>query len=425
MTQHITVREYARLTTDPVPNPSLDRAQVSATAFDWLCRLNSGMSAAGASLVQIDDRRWLRLDNYVGVLETPCGTVLEILPKHEESADTLPGSRALLQRMITAALDLPVREGSETALERFDAPLSEWVIAQFLAALDRLVKRGVRSDYVRVEDSERFLRGQLNVSQQVRQSPGKQHVFQILHDVFIHDRAENRLLRLAVELACRTTKSPTSWRLAQELRSLFQEVPPSRNAAQDFQRWRTDRLMAHYQTLKPWCELVLSQQMPLSTTGGWLGISLLFPMEKLFERYVETMLTKQLAEGARLSAQVRSQYLCVHEGHGMFQLRPDFVITQGEKRWVLDTKWKLVNGERKANKYGLSQADFYQLFAYSHKYLGGSGELFLIYPRRRAFLKPLPEFQMGPELKLSVIPFDLEKGRLIGQEGISPIFAQH
>ena len=41
--------------------------------------------------------------------------------------------------------------------------------------------------------------------------------------------------------------------------------------------------MAHYQAIKPWCELILNQQMPIAVSGEWRGMSLLFPMEKLFE----------------------------------------------------------------------------------------------------------------------------------------------
>lgn len=36
------------------------------------------------SLLQLEGRRSLKWDSYVGVIETPCGTRLEILPKHVE-----------------------------------------------------------------------------------------------------------------------------------------------------------------------------------------------------------------------------------------------------------------------------------------------------------------------------------------------------
>ena len=40
-------------------------------------------------LVSFDRPRSLRVLNYVGVIETPCGTRLEILPKTTEDAETV------------------------------------------------------------------------------------------------------------------------------------------------------------------------------------------------------------------------------------------------------------------------------------------------------------------------------------------------
>ncbi len=413
MTTLITVREYARLTTERVDEPSLDRAQVTVSAFDWLCHLNSGFSRAGASLVQIEDRRWLRLDSYVGVLETPCGTRLEILPKHMEDDGDPAVSRALLKRMISAALDLPARDAGTAALQRFQAPLSEWLMGKYLAALDHLVKRGVRSEYLRVESAERYLRGQLDTVRQLRQPPGRQHIFQIRHDIFVPDRPENRLLKSALESVCRATQDPAQWQLAQELRSMLHDIPSSRDVDADFKCWRSDRLMAHYRPLRPLCELILYQQMPLALAGEWHGISMLFPMEKLFERYVVSAIRQELADDAKLTPQTASHSLCHHMGGAIFQLRPDLLVQHGNRRWILDAKWKLLDSADRDGKYGLSQSDFYQLFAYGHKYLGGQGEMVLIYPQHKRFTEVLPVFDFGGGLSLSVIPFDLTKGCLV------------
>lgn len=412
MKQVITVREYARITTDSVV-ASMDCAQVSATAFDWLCQLNETFSRAGAALVQIEGRRWLKLDNYVGVLETPCGTRLEILPKHIESDDCVVQSRALLRKMIQATMNLPTRNVGAASLELFDAPLSEWVMRHFLDALDHLIKRGMRFDYQRVEEEQRFLRGQLNMVAQMRQPPGRQHHFQIRYDIFAPDRAENRLLKLALENVCKATQDPSNWRLAHELRSLLSEVPSSRHIKDDFRKWRVDRLMAHYQPVKPWCELILNQQMPVAVSGDWRGISLLFPMEKLFERYVGSWLNQALSADVHLTTQASSEYLCGHEGGRMFRLEPDFLVTRAEQHWILDTKWKRLDSSAKNEKYGLAQSDFYQLFAYGQKYLKGQGELVLIYPYRKAFMEALPIFKFDERLTLHVLPFDLANECLI------------
>lgn len=421
MIQQICIREYALLTTASVAEPPLDCAQISTSAFDWLCQLSAGFYEKGARLLRVEGRVSLKWDSYVGVIETPCGTRIEILPKHYESDNCRLDSRQLLRKLIINALGLKPREAGPAGLELFDAPLSEWVMAQFLAELDSLVKRGVRFDYQRIEEEQRFLRGQLNVVAQMRQPPGRQHHFQIRHDVYEPDRAENRLLKAALERVATSTQTPANWRLANELRGLLTAIPTSRNISQDFRAWSSDRLMAHYQAIKPWCELILNQQMPMAVSGQWQGISLLFPMEKLFEKYVETWLRRRLIPTAQLTAQATRHSLCEHAGQGMFRLEPDLLLQAGQQRWVLDTKWKRLDSTDRHNKYGLSQADFYQMFAYGQKYLGGSGELALIYPKTEQFTHALPPFDFGGGLRLWVLPFDLDNDdyALNACEGVS------
>ncbi len=64
------------------------------------------------------------------------------------------------------------------------------------------------------------------------------------------------------------------------------EIPRSQKVQQDFRQWQSGRLLALYAEIKPWTELVLGEYMPVSTQGDWRGMSLLFPMEKLFEHFV-------------------------------------------------------------------------------------------------------------------------------------------
>jgi len=86
----------------------------------------------------------------------------------------------------------------------------------------------------------------------------------------------------------------------------------------------------------------------------------------------------------------------------------------------MDSKWKRVDGTLRAygddegvQKYGLSQSDFYQLFAYGQKYLDGKGEMLLIYPQTTNFSAPLPVFHFSDDLCLWVLPFDLNTGMLL------------
>lgn len=418
MSRLITVREHARLTTAEVP-ASERLAQVSQAAFDWMLSESSRLRGAdaGARLVELESRRELRLDNYVGVLESPCGTRIEILPKALEHGESIEVGRGLLQKMLMHCLDLTPRQSSPTALRTFDAPLTEWVAKQFLQCVEHLVKRGLRFDYRPVQEELRYLRGRLLVARQIRQPPGRAHFFKVEHDVFDADRAENRLIRSALEVVRKHTREPKSWRLAHELAHHLHEIPTSSNVAQDFQRWRDDRLMSHYAPVRGWCSLILHEQMPLAVVGTHAGQSLLFPMEKVYEQYVGIGLRQWLPASAKLTLQAARHTLAKHCDRDWFQLRPDFLIDHDDQRVVADAKWKLLDNSQgnSEQKYGLSQADFYQLYAYGQKYLGGTGVMYLFYPKTSRFNAPLLPFHFNEQMQLHVVPFDLESGKPMTQ----------
>jgi len=98
-----------------------------------------------------------------------------------------------------------------------------------------------------------------------------------------------------------------------------------------------------------------------------------------------------------------------------FNLVPDFLLTVDGCTTVLDTKWKRIDQslDNASDKYGLNQADFYQLFAYGERYLGGAGDLLLVYPKSSTFTAPLPAFEFSETLRLWVVPFDLEAGCVV------------
>lgn len=414
----VSVREHAWLCTEPVA-ATLDCAQVSESAFDYLCRLSERFSRGGARLLQVEGRRRLKLDNFVGVIQTPCGTLLEIVPKHHTEGGSLAEARALLRKLLLALLDLPTREVGAASLQLFDAPLSEWVMGRFLQELDTLVSRGLRFEYQRVDEELPFLRGQLDLNRQLRQPPGREHRFHVRHEVYLPDRPENRLLKLALDRVRQSTKDADHWRLAQELSVRLVEIPPSRQVQQDLRAWGQDRLLAHYRPVKPWCELILGEHMPLALAGDFQGLSLLFPMEKLFERYVARWLRQQLPADAVLRTPARNLSLCRHDQQDFFQLQPDLFVKHRERAWVLDTKWKLLDASDRANKYGLSQSDFYQLYAYGQKYLAGEGRMALVYPATERFQSQLPPFAFDEQLHLEVLPFDLTHDALYGVERLA------
>jgi 5-methylcytosine-specific restriction enzyme subunit McrC len=295
--------------------------------------------------------------------------------------------------------------------------LLEVFIAEFLHTVEHIVKRGLRSDYSSRQDNLFALRGKLLMSQHLRQNLYRADRFFTQHDEFSADRPENRLLHAALRRALMLSISQANQRLARELEFVFAEVPMSTEFHVDFQRVRLDRGMQCYADALAWSRLILEEESPLTGMGGHQAPSLLFPMEAVFEAFVAKHLARQLARPLILKSQASNQHLVRHCGQNWFRMKPDLLVRESARDvLVLDTKWKLLDA-LKANgtdKYGLSQGDFYQLQAYGQCYLGGQGDVILIFPRTASFDRPLPVFELAfvAGLRLWVLPFCLRSRRL-------------
>ncbi len=412
MLTQLVVREWGRIVrAQHNAQTSFDQIEVTHQAWLFLSEIAQSSDKAHRYLSFVNGHT-LKVHGFVGVIATPDGVQIEILPKHAPTFDApgLVDSRKLLLRMLKAAKVLPFIESTDALIDTLNQPLPEVLIGRFLQDLAQVVRKGIRKDYQRIEAQERFLKGQLQTARQLRQSPAKQTQFCIEYDLFSDNRAENRLIHSALILVTKWSQYLPNQRLARELRFAFDDVPESRHISQDLQAWRTSRDMQYYQNLLPWLKLILSQYSPFATANHHAGISFLLPMDKLFEAYVAGQIRHCLPRDYQLKTQSTAQYLATQNGKSMFQLHPDLAtFNDDECVAVLDTKWKLLDQTLADGKAGIAQADMYQLFAYGHKLLKNrQGKLALIYPKWTEFNQPLVPFQLDSNLTLSVLPFDLD-----------------
>ena len=410
---------------------------VPPTVFAWL-------EAEALRIADLGEGSWIRLSqrkgsravqvtSFVGVLRAPNGFQIEVLPKVGKAigGGTVEARQLLIDMLCCLQRFRHVQTDKAKLLAR-RMPLLEVFISEFLRAVELVVKRGLQSDYSVRQDNVFALRGKLMVAAHLRQNLFRADRFFTQFDEFTTDRPENRLLHTALQHVLRLTTSQENQKLARELAFVFADVPVSDQPSADFQRVRIDRSMGHYEGALAWARLVLGNESPLTGSGNHSAPSLLFPMEALFEAFVAKHLQKQVSHGFVLKTQARSHYLVRHQEQDWFRMKPDLLIHDDHaNRLVLDTKWKLLDGVKAngSDKYGLSQADFYQLQAYGQSYLEGAGVLALVYPRTAAFDQPLPvfEFPKSTGLKLWVLPFCLKGKRLLlpSGSGFEALFDGH
>jgi 5-methylcytosine-specific restriction enzyme subunit McrC len=374
---------------------------VPPQVFAWLEAQALRLAEVGETpwlrLTQRRGRRAVQVTNFVGVMRAPDGYQIEVLPKVGKA---IGGgdveARQLLIEMLRCLGGFRHIQTDSAKLFATRMPLLEVFIAEFLRAVQHLVKRGLRSDYRAQQDNLFALRGKLQMAAHLRHNLCRRDRFFAEFDEFSPNRPENRLLHAAL-------KRVLAWTAAH---------------ATDFQQVRLDRGMAHYEGALAWARLILEDESPLTGAGGHHAPSLLFPMEAVFEAFVAKHLARQLEGGFTLRTQARSLSLVRHIDQNWFRLKPDLLVQSSKaNRLVLDTKWKLIDGSQAtgSDKYGLDQGDFYQLHAYGQNYLDGQGDVVLIYPKTDALNKALPvfEFPKSPGLRLWVLPFCLRRRELI------------
>lgn len=420
----ITIYEFdALIASLPNDTDTIGIHSVPQKVFDWLesqvLRVAEIGEAAWLKLSRMKGRKAIQVTSFIGVIRTPDGFQIEVLPKIAKVICNGDDQvRKLLIEMLRCLGQFRHIQTDGAKLVSTHMPLLEVFIGEFLAAVELLVKRGLRSDYISHKDNLFALRGKLQLAEHMRRNICRRDRFFAEFDEFSLNRPENRLLHAALRQVLKWTALKTNQQHARELCWVFEEVPVSQHVSADYKRVCLNRGMEFYAQALAWARLILEEKSPLTGAGSHFASSLLFPMELVFEAFVAKYLEYQLEQGFTLRKQVRSLSLTRHLDKDWFQLRPDLLIQKAKTNClVLDTKWKLINIQQASgiNKYGLDQSDFYQLHAYGQNYLNNIGDVVLIYPKTDVFNTPLPVFNFpkAPSLRLWVLPFCLSEKKLL------------
>lgn len=366
------------------------------------------------SLHRQKGKDFIRVKNYVGVVETRQGTVIEILPKiyrpqNRDESDKVKESKHILLKMLRSLRNTPFKSIDRAHLKARRLPIIEIFISVFLKEMEILLKRGIKHFYSAVEENQNYLKGRIVFHDNLKQNLIHRERFFVRHDEFKSDIPQNRILKTALVYLMGKSKSTKNISQINNFLCLFDEVCICKNLEKDLQTLQgQNRLFNHYSTALGWAKVFLQNKSFTSYKGKHLNTAILFPMEVLFESYVARKL-KQAQPELDISAQDRKHYLLsdLNMYQQKFRLRPDLVVQQKQLTIVADTKWKIINQNQSSKNYNISQSDMYQLFAYGKKYQrnNGSVHLVLIYPKHAEFDRHL-HFEYEDKLRIDAVPFD-------------------
>lgn len=318
--------------------------------------------------------------NYVGLIQMKNGYQVQILPKISFGSGEDIGkkeTKRIFLKMLKSMKDFPSKAFNDSGLKVDCMNLYEIFINMYLQEVRQLVKRGIKSAYVRQEDNLRFYKGKLLNSQHIKTNIIHKEKFYVAYDEFHPNRPENKLIRATLLKLQHLTTSAENSKEIRQLLTAFEMVETSTNYAKDLLQVKLDRNTKDYEMLMQWSKVFLLNKSFTTFSGKNTSRALLFPMERVYESYVAQQMKKALRPaGWEVTSQDNSYYLFT-EPRQRFALRPDIVCKRGNRTVIMDTKWKNLVDNECAN-YDISQSDMYQMYAYSKKYQ--ISEIWLLYP---------------------------------------------
>lgn len=341
----------------------------------------------------------LKPQNYVGIIQTKSGFSLEILPKIAQDVNNNK-SKDILIKMLKTLKDSPFQYFQMANLKTKKMPLLEIFISMFLSEMENLIRKGVKSNYIKQEQNQTFLKGKLRYKEQISKNFIHKERFFVEYDEYLPNRIENRILKTALLKLFKLSKLSKNQQRIRVNMFIFEGVDTiSTDIEAAFNMINLDRTLKYYDLPLKWAKIFLLEEAFTPFRGKTVSFALLFDMNKLFESYVGYFFKKRY-ENIRL--QDKRHYM--FDKPKSFSLIPDIVINEG--KIILDTKWKVVS-----KMQDVSQADLYQIFAYAAKYQNCK-QVFLIYPYidQEFFQTMTMQFnEKSRDVQFMTMFFDLEK----------------
>ena len=361
---------------------------------------NSDENAPFLRIASGSGGKFIQARNYVGVLQTKSGLTIEILPKIADKTKSDNRSRAVFIKMLKTLKNFPFKSSNLANLKTQNLPLLEIFISMFLCELEALVKKGIKSDYVALEENLKFLKGKLNINEQIKRNSIHKERFYVEYSEFLSDIKINQIIKTTLKFLYKKSNFSKNQQKIRELLFIFDEVSMCSDYKNFFTNYTINRQVRHYEQTLLWCKIFLLGDTFTPHKGNDLAFALLFDMNALFESYVGNFIKKKYTN---VSLQHSEKYLI--ENPKGFKLRPDIFL---EGKFIADTKWKIIRQDinESEKKYKISQADLYQLYAYGKKY--ECDKLYLIYPKIDGAKQELMKFKYEKDMQLEILYFDLE-----------------
>lgn len=262
---------------------------------------------------------------------------------------------------------------------------ADLVAAALLEQCERLLREGLRRDYVRRRSVEPVLRGRLDVAAQATRRYGQLDQLHVRTFDREADIWDNRVLGSALKAALALTASPHLARALHGIAGAFPQAPTPAAALRALDRTNYTRLNARYRPAHTWARLLLrgGGVTDLLTDQGNTADGLLLAMPALWEAVVRRLGAEAVdPRGGHAVPGGSGVGITVHGDLGSAStFRPDLLLslpghdTAHRTLLPVDAKYK------RYDRHGVSAADVHQLLTYSSGYATDAPTAVIVHPQ--------------------------------------------
>jgi 5-methylcytosine-specific restriction enzyme subunit McrC len=144
--------------------------------------------------------------------------------------------------------------------------------------------------------------------------------------------------------------------------------------SEDCKRIQFNPMLSDFETVRDYCVLFLENSVSFNYKNDLKLFAFLLPMEYVFEDFIFGFIDKEIEE-VNAKNQVSNKHLDEDKSFG---LKPDLLLHVGNKKYIADTKYKMVYNDTVDTKKGISQNDLYQMVSYAIRF--GVTDIKLFYP---------------------------------------------
>ena len=293
----------------------------------------------------------IKFNQYVGVIQVD-GLTIEINPKADIDDDDYKWKGVLL-KMLQASGKLKAESSGAAHVKRQHLNLLEVYFELYLLEVESLVRKGLIKQYRKQTKNTKAFKGKLEFSGHIRKNIIHKERFYTAHQVYDSNHLLHQVLQKVLTIVTQFTSGSRLQDLANRVRLGFPEVDSKFITAKQLNEIKLNRKSSSYNNTLELARLIILNYSPDISSGKEKMLSLLFDMNELWEIYILNQLQKACAgTDIVVSGQESKSFW------GSNSLRPDVVLRQGKKTFIIDTKWK------RPQKSSASVSDLRQMYTY-------------------------------------------------------------